>query len=56
MVWVKSHQSMPPEIPGTQKIALYYSNTDKENSNNDRCIQAMEEHFNIHLADYSYRR
>ncbi|MBR5928118.1 MAG: oligosaccharide flippase family protein, partial [Spirochaetia bacterium] len=56
VVWVKSHQSMPPEIPGTQKIALYYSNTDKENSNNDRCIQAMEEHFNIHLADYSYRR
>ncbi|MBR5916416.1 MAG: oligosaccharide flippase family protein [Spirochaetia bacterium] len=56
VVWVKSHQSMPPEIPGTQKIALYYANTDKENSNNDRCIQAMEEHFNIHLADYSYRR
>ena len=56
VVWVKSNQSMPPEIPGTQKIALYYSNTDKDNSNNDRCIQAMEEHFNIHLADYSYRR
>lgn len=56
VVWVKSHQSMPPEIPGTQKVALYYSNTDKDNSNNDRCIQAMEEHFNIHLADYSYRR
>ena len=56
VVWVKSHQSMPPEIPGTQRIALYYTNTDKENSNNDRCIQAMEEHFNIHLADYSYRR
>ena len=56
VVWVKSHQSMPPEIPGTQKVALYYANTDRENSNNDRCIQAMEEHFNIHLADYSYRR
>ena len=56
VVWVKSHQSMPPEIPGTQKVALYYSNTDKDNSNNDRCIQAMEEHFNIHLANYSYRR
>lgn len=56
VVWVKSHQSMPPEIPGTQKIALYYANTDKENSNNDRCIQAMEDYFNIHLADYSYRR
>ncbi len=56
VVWVKSHQSMPPEIPGTQRIALYYANTDKENSNNDRCIQAMEDHFNIHLADYSYRR
>ena len=56
VVWVKSHQSMPPEIPGTQRVALYYSNTDKDNSNNDRCIQAMEEHFNIHLADYSYRR
>ena len=56
VVWVKSHQSMPPEIPGTQKVALYYANTDRDNSNNDRCIQAMEEHFNIHLADYSYRR
>ena len=56
VVWVKSNQSMPPEIPGTQRVALYYANTDKDNSNNDRCIQAMEEHFNIHLADYSYRR
>ena len=56
VVWVKSRQSMPPEIPGTQKIALYYANTDRDNSNNDRCIQAMEDHFNIHLADYSYRR
>ena len=56
VVWVKSRKSMPDEIPGTQKIALYYSNTDKENSNNDRCIQNMEEAYNIHLADYSYRR
>ena len=56
VVWVKSNKSMPDEIPGTQKIALYYSNTDKENSNNDRCIHNMEEAYNIHLADYSYRR
>lgn len=56
VVWVKSNRSMPPEIPGTQKIALYYSNTDRDNSNNDRCIRNMEEHFNIHLADYSFRR
>ena len=56
VVWVKSRHSMPSEIPGTQNGALYYSNTDKFNSKNDRYIQAMEEHFNIHMADYSYRR
>ena len=56
VVWVKSSHSMPPEIPGTQKVALYYSNTDRDNSNNDRCIRNMEEHYRIHLADYSYRR
>jgi hypothetical protein len=56
VVWVKSNHSMPDEIPGSQKVALYYANTNKEDSNNDRCIRNMEEHFGIHLADYSWRR
>ena len=56
VVWVKSSHSMPDEIPGSQKVALYYANTNKEDSNNDRCIRNMEEHFGIHLADYSWRR
>ena len=56
VVWVKSKHSMPPEIPGTQRVALYYSNTDTENSNNDRCIAKMEEAYKIRLSDYSYRR
>ena len=56
VVWVKSRHSMPDEIPHTQHVALYKTNTDKEDSNNDRCIHNLEEYLGIHLADYSYRR